>query len=69
MNIPLERRRGLGCTIVIPEFVKDLVEHQLAAKSDRAPNLTVGQWLNAQPEAVQKRESLRVLRKYGLVRF
>jgi hypothetical protein len=69
MNIPTAQRPGPGCMIVVPEFVKDLVVHQLAAKSDKAPNLTIEQWLNAQPETVRQRESLCILRKYGLVRF
>jgi len=69
MNIPTAERRGLGCLIVVPDFIKDLVAHQLAAKSDKAPNLTIEQWLSVQPEAVRRRESRRVLRKYGLVRF
>jgi len=69
MNIPTAERPGLGCMIVVPEFVKELVLHQLAAKSDKAANLTIEQWLHAQPEAVRQREGLRVLRKYGLARF
>lgn len=69
MNIPPEKRQGLGCTTVIPEFIKDLVLAQHDAQSDKAPNLTIGQWLAVQPEAVQQCEGLRVLRKYGLPSF
>jgi hypothetical protein len=69
MNIPSEKRRDSGCLIVVPEYVKELVDHQLSAKSEKAPNLTIGQWLEAQPEFVRRRERLRILRKYGLTRF
>jgi hypothetical protein len=69
MNIPPEQRQGVGCSIFILDFIKDLILAQHDAKSDKAPNLTIGQWLAAQPEAVQRREGLRVLRKYGFSSF
>jgi hypothetical protein len=52
--------------IVVPRFVKEMIAAQERCGSDKAPNLTVGQWLHAQPEAVQRRERLRALRKLGL---
>ena len=67
MNIPLGELRGSNCIIMLPSFVKDLIDAQYRVKSDKAPNLTVGQWLKAQPDAVQCRETFRVLQKCGLV--
>jgi len=67
MNIPQEKRRGYCCVRIIPDLFKDLVEHQAAAQSDKAPNLTIAQWLHTQPEAVRRREGLRVLQKYRLL--
>ena len=53
--------------IVVPRFVSEMIEAQERCASDKAPNLTIAQWLHAQPPAVQRRERLRVLRKLGLV--
>lgn len=55
--------------IVVPRFVQDMIAAQERGASDRAPNLTIGQWLHAQPPAVQRRERLRALRKLGLAVF
>lgn len=60
---------GSPCIRLVPSFLKELVEQHYAMNSDKAPNLTTAQWLRAQPEAVRQRESLRVLRKFGLVRL
>lgn len=58
----------IGDTVmVVPAFVSELIEAQHRRQTDKAPNLTVGQWLRAQPAKVQRRERLRVLRKLGLV--
>lgn len=53
--------------VVVPRFVKEMIAAQERCGSDKAPNLTVGDWLHAQPPAVQRRERLRALRKLGLV--
>ena len=67
MNIPPGERSGSDCIVMLPSFVKDIVEAQYRVKSDKAANLTVGQWLKAQPDTVQCREAFRVLQKCGLV--
>lgn len=54
---------------VVPRFVKHMIAVQEHCGCDKAPNLTIGQWLHAQPAAVQRRERLRALRKLGLVIF
>lgn len=69
MNIPPRERCDNGCVILLPSFVKDIVDGQYRAKSEKAPNLTIGQWLQAQPDDVQRRETFRVLQKCGLVAF
>jgi hypothetical protein len=66
MNFPRGLRLGNGAVIVLPGFVVDMAEARLALGSDKASNLTIGQWLAAQPPAVQHREGFRVLRKMGL---
>lgn len=53
--------------LVVPRFVKEMIAAQERGGSDKAPNLTIGQWLHAQPPAVQQRERLRALRRLGLV--
>jgi len=53
--------------LVVPRFVKEMMAAQERGASDKAPNLTIGQWLHAQPPAVQQRERLRALRRLGLV--
>lgn len=55
--------------VVVPRFVKELIAAQERCASDKAPNLTIAQWLHAQPPAVQRRERLRALRRLGLVVF
>ena len=59
----------IGPLLVVPRFVKEMIEAQERSASDKAPNLTIGQWLHAQPPAVQRRERLRALRRLGLVTF
>jgi hypothetical protein len=59
--------RAGDAVLIVPAFVKELTEAQHRRQTDKAPNLTVGQWLRAQPANVQRRERLRVLRKLGLV--
>jgi len=66
VNIPPGERHGTDDTIMVPGFVKELVDAYYATKSDRAPNLTIGQWLRAQPPPVQRRERIRMLQKMGL---
>lgn len=66
MNFPRGLRLLSGSFMVLPEFVGDMMEARYAVKSDKAPNLTIGQWLNAQPRAVQRREGIRVLKKMGM---
>ena len=53
--------------VIVPRFVKRMIAAQERCASDKAPNLTIAQWLHAQPPAVQRRERLRALRKLGLV--
>lgn len=53
--------------VVVPRFVTEMIAAQEHGGSDKAPNLTIGEWLHAQPPAVQRRERLRALRKLGLV--
>ena len=53
--------------IVVPRFVKQMIAAQECGASDKAPNLTIAQWLHAQPPSVQRRERLRALRRLGLV--
>ena len=53
--------------LVVPRFIKEMIAAQERGWSDKAPNLTIGQWLHAQPPAVQQRERLRALRRLGLV--
>jgi hypothetical protein len=53
--------------ILVPRFVKEMIAAQERCASDKAPNLTIAQWLHAQPPAVQRRERLRALRRLGLV--
>ena len=67
MNIPPEERCSGDCIVMLPSFVKDIIDAQYRVKSDKASNLTVGQWLKAQPDAVRCRETFRVLQKCGLV--
>lgn len=55
--------------VVVPRFVKEMIAAQERRAADKAPNLTIAQWLHAQPPAVQRREQLRALRKLGLVVF
>jgi len=69
MNIPPRERCDSGCVILLPSFVKEIVDGQYRVKSDKAPNLTIAQWLQAQPDDVQRRETFRVLQKCGLVAF
>jgi len=69
MNIPPRERCDSGCVILLPSFVKEIVDGQYRVKSDKAPNLTIAQWLQAQPDDVQRREAFRVLQKCGLVAF
>ena len=69
MNIPSSERCDSGCVILLPSFVKGIIEGQYRAKSDKAPNLTIAQWLRAQPDDVERREAFRVLQKCGLVAF
>ena len=57
----------IGPFLVVPRFVKEMIAAQERGVSDKAPNLTIGQWLHAQPPAVQQRERLRALRRLGLV--
>jgi hypothetical protein len=66
MNIPPGERQGTDCMSAVPAFVKDFIDSRYRFQSDKAPNLTIGQWLNAQPPEVQRREGRRILRKYGL---
>jgi hypothetical protein len=66
VNIPPGERRGTDDIIMVPSFIKELVDAHDAVKSDKAPNLTIGQWLRAQPPAVQRTERIRVLQKMGL---
>ena len=67
MNLPREEQCGGGdWTIVLPSFLKDILETRFEAKTDKAPNLTIGQWLAAQPAEIERRERFRVLQKYGL---
>jgi hypothetical protein len=69
MNIRSEERLSDDGIITLPDFVQDLVETHYRVRSDRAPNLTIGQWLRAQPPAVQRRERSRLLWKSGLLRY
>ena len=66
MNFPRGLRLGNDAVIVLPGFVIDMIEARLALSSDKAPSLTIGQWLSVQPPEVQRREGFRVLRKMGL---
>ena len=66
MNFPRGLRLGNNAVIVLPGFVIDMVEARLALSTDKAPSLTIGQWLRVQPQEVQRRESFRVLKKMGL---
>jgi hypothetical protein len=69
MNIPPGERPDDDGIITLPDFVQDLVETHYRTRSDKAPNLTIGQWLRAQPGAVQRRERSRLLWKSGLLRY
>jgi hypothetical protein len=53
--------------VIVPRFVKEMIAAQERRSADKAPNLTLAQWLHALPLTVQRRERLRVLRKLGLV--
>jgi hypothetical protein len=53
--------------VVVPRFVKEVIAAQERGASDKAPNLTIAQWLHALPPAVERRERLRALRRLGLV--
>lgn len=55
--------------LVVPRFVKEMIAAQEQGASDKAPNLTIAQWLHALPPTVQRRERVRALRKLGLVAF
>jgi hypothetical protein len=55
-------------TLNLPSFVKKAVEMQYEAHSDKAPNLTVGEWLRTQPYAVQREEGIRILQRYGILK-
>jgi len=55
--------------LVVPRFVREMIAAQARCASDKAPNLTIAQWLHAQPPAVQRRERLRALSKLGLIAF
>jgi len=55
-------------TLNLPSLVKKVVENQYEAPSDKAPNLTVGQWLRTQPPAVQREEGIRILQKFGILK-
>ena len=61
--------RAIEPVLVVPRFVREIIAAQEHGASDKAPNLTIAQWLHAQPPAVQRRERLRALRKLGLVAF
>jgi hypothetical protein len=52
--------------VVVPRFVKEMLAAQERCTVDKAPKLTIAQWLHAQPPAVQRRERLRALRRLGL---
>jgi hypothetical protein len=58
---------AMDVLLVVPRFVREMIAAQERCVSDKAPSLTVEQWLHAQPPAVQRRERLRALRKLGLV--
>lgn len=55
-------------TLNLPSFVKKAVEMQYEGASDKAPNLTVGEWLRTQPHAVQREEGIRILQRYGILK-
>ena len=60
-------RPGEAGVLVVPAYVKEWSESRLRVGSDKAPNLTIGQWLEAQPDRVRRFERIRLLDKLGLV--
>ena len=65
MNIPPGERHGTD-DILVPSVIKELLDAYDATKSDKAPNLTIEQWLRAQPAPVRRVERIRMLQKMGL---
>ncbi len=68
MDIPPGERDGTDDFVMAPVFMRELVDAYFATRSDKAPNLAIGQWLRAQPLAVQRVERIRMLKKMGLAR-
>jgi hypothetical protein len=62
-----ETQVEFGPVVVVPRFVREMIAAQERCASDKAPNLTIAQWLHAQPPSVQQRERLRALRRLGFV--
>ena len=60
-------RPSEAAALIVPAYVQEWTEARLRARSDKAPNLTISQWLEAQPDRVRRRERLRLLGKLGLV--
>lgn len=53
--------------LVVPRFVKEIIAAQERCGSDKAPNLTIGEWLHVQSPGVRRCERLRALGKLGFV--
>jgi hypothetical protein len=52
----------------MPSLVKKTVDAQYELRSDKAPNLSTGEWLRTQPRAVQKEEGIKLLQKMGILK-
>lgn len=66
MNIP-----GLfkiSDTLNLPRLVRKMIDEQYEMRTDKAPNLTIGEWLRTQPAEVQRQEGIKLMQKMGILK-
>lgn len=66
MDIP--RLFKISDTLNLPSLIRKMIDAQYDMRSDKAPNLAVGEWLRTQPAEVQREEGIKLMQKMGILK-
>jgi hypothetical protein len=66
MDIP--RLFKISDTLALPRLIKKIIDAQYDMRTDKAPNLTIGEWLRTQPAEVQREEGIKLMQKMGILK-
>jgi hypothetical protein len=55
-------------TLNLPSLIRKMIDEQYERRTDKAPNLTIGERLRAQPADVQREEGIKLMQKMGILK-